>query len=307
MRRLLKRLFLLWAAWRLLGPEPEPSFPSGQEHPNPLPGRTVFVGDRELFVREAGPVDAPPVLLLHGWGDHSLVVWHAVIPLLAERFRVIALDNRNTGKSDHVRGGYEIAGNADDAAGVLEALGIESAVVVGYSMGGMIAQEFARRHGDRVRGLVLAGTASTPIGTLGLPGLFVRLGMILLRAFGRVSRLEHTWLRTRILRDSGAVAPEHLRWFWTQHLNRDASLYWEAGFAITRFDSAEWIGGLTVPTTVVVNTADQLLDPAAQYQLIGRVANLHEVVEVLDARHEGPLTHPREYAGAIARLTEAVQ
>lgn len=306
MRRLLSRLILLWAAWRLLGPEPEPAFPPHQEHPNPLPGRTVFVGDRELFVREAGPEDAPPILLLHGWGDHSLVVWHAVIPLLADRFRVIALDNRNTGKSDHVRGGYEIAGCADDAAGVLDALGIEDAVVVGYSMGGMIAQELARRHPSRVKGLVLAGTASSPIATSGIPGAVVRAGMAVLRAFGRVSRLEHTWVRTRILRDSGAVAPQHLRWFWTQHLNRDASLYWEAGFAITRFDSADWLGSLDVPTAVVVNTADQLLAPAAQYELVGRLARVHEVVEVLDARHEGPLTHPGEYAAAIGRLAGAV-
>lgn len=307
MRRLLKRLFVLWAAWRLLGPEPEPSFPSRQEHPNPLPGRTVFVDGRELFVREAGPAEAPPVLLLHGWGDHSLVVWHAVIPLLAERCRVIALDNRNTGKSDHVRGGYEIAGCADDAAGVLDALGIDEAVVAGYSMGGMIAQELARRHPERVKGLVLAGTASTPVGTVGLPGLVVRVAIVLLRALERISRIEHTWLRTRILRDSGTAVPEHLRWFWTQHLNRDPSLYWEAGFAISRFDSAEWVGEIEVPTSVVVNTADQLLDPAAQYELVGRVANLYEVVEVLDARHEGTLTHPGEYAAAIRRLAEAAQ
>jgi 3-oxoadipate enol-lactonase len=306
MRRLLKRLALLWAAWRLLGPEPQPSFPSQQEHPNRIPGRTVFVGDRELFVREAGPADAPPILLLHGWGDHSLVVWHAVIPLLAEGYRVIALDNRNTGKSDLVRGGYEIAGCADDAAGVLEALGIDRATVAGYSMGGMIAQELARRHPERVAGLVLGGTASTPIGTMGLPGFATRAGMVVLRALGRISKVEHTWLRTRILRDSGAAAPEHLLWFWTQHLNRDTTLYWEAGFAITHFDSAEWVGGLDMLTTVVINTADQLLDPAAQYQLVGRLPSVHEVVEVLDARHEGPLTHPKEYAGAIARLAGTV-
>ncbi len=304
--RFLKKLLVAWMAWRLFGPEPQPPFAAGQVHPLRLPGRSVFVGDLEFFVREAGPIDAPPIVLLHGWGDHALVVFPGIIPLLAERYRVIAIDNRNTGKSDHVRGGYDIAQNADEAAGVMAALGVDDAVVVGYSMGGMIAQSLARRHPHLVRGLVLAGTTSTPPDTQGLPGFIVKAGIVLLRAFGRVSRLEHTWLRTKILKDSRAVAPEHLRWFWTEHLNRDVTLYWEAGFAIGRFDSAEWIAEIGIPTTVIINTKDQLLAPAAQYQLVGRVSNLHEVAEIVGARHEGPLTHPAEYAAAIIRLVEKV-
>lgn len=302
----LKRLLAGWLLWRLFGPEPQPSFPAGQVHPLRLPGRSVFVGDLEMFVREAGPPDAPPVVLLHGWGDHSLVVFHALIPEMADRFRVIAIDNRNTGKSDHVRGGYDIAGNADDAAGVMAALGIESAIVVGYSMGGMIAQSLARRHPHLVKGLVLAATASTPPGTKGWQGIALKAGIIVLRAFGRISRIEHSWLRTKILRDSRAVAPEHVRWFWQEHLNRDATLYWEAGFAVTRFDSAEWLREIAAPTTVIINTKDQVVAPAAQYEVVGRVSNLYEVAEIVDARHEGPLTHPSEYAAAIMRLAEAV-
>lgn len=306
MMRLVKKLLLGWLLWRLFGPEPQPSFPAGQVHPLRLPGRSVFVGDLEFFIREAGPEAAPPLVLIHGWGDHSLVVFHALIPLLAEQFRVIAIDNRNTGKSDHVRGGHDISENAEDVAGVLGVLGVESALVVGYSMGGMIAQALARSHPHLVKGLVLAGTASTPPATKGRQGVLLRLGIIVLRAFGRASRIEHSWLRTKILEDSRAVAPTHLRWYWTEHLNRDETLYWEAAFAISRFDSAPWIGEITAPTTVIINTADQLLDPAAQYQLVGRLTNLHEVTEVVGARHEGPLTHPTEYAAAISRLAEAV-
>lgn len=302
--RLLKKVLCGWLAWRLFGPEPVPAFPAGQVHPLRLPGRSVFVGDTEFFVREAGPVGKTPIVLVHGWGDHSLMLFHALIPILAERFRVIAIDNRNTGKSDHVRGGYEVAQNADDVAGILAALEIDSAIVVGYSMGGMIAQTLARRRPHLVRGLVLAGTASTPRGATGTAGVLLRVGLVLIRALERVSRVEHTWLRTRILKDSRAVAPEHLRWFWTEHLNRDVNLYWEAGFAVTRFDSAAWIGEITAPTTIIVNTQDQLVAPAAQYQMAGRISNLKEVAEVVGARHEGPLTHPTQYAAAIIRLAE---
>jgi pimeloyl-ACP methyl ester carboxylesterase len=302
--RFLKKILFGWLAWRLFGPEPVPAFPAGQVHPLRLPGRSVFVGDTEFFVREAGPAGKTPIVLVHGWGDHSLVVFHALIPLLAEKFRVIAIDNRNTGKSDHIRGGYEVAQNADDVAGILAALEIESAIIVGYSMGGMIAQTLARRRPHLVKGLVLAGTASTPPGATGIAGALLRVGLVLVRALERVSRVEHSWLRAKILKDSKAVASEHLRWFWTEHLNRDVNLYWEAGFAATRFDSAAWIGEITAPTTIIVNTEDQLVAPAAQYQMAGRISNLKEVAEVVGARHEGPLTHSAQYARAIIRLAE---
>ena len=108
-----RRIFLLWVGWRLFGAEPQPKIAEAQEHPLRLPGRSVFVGDNEFFVREAGSPDAPPLLLVHGWGDHSLMVWWKLIGKLATRYRVIVPDNRNAGKSDHLRGRYEIADMAE--------------------------------------------------------------------------------------------------------------------------------------------------------------------------------------------------
>src|SRR5690606_35412915 len=119
MWRLLRRGFLVWVVWRLVAREPIPRFVGPQSHPLRLPGRTLFVGDLEMFVREAGPEDAPPLLLLHGWGDHSLALFARLIPLLTEHFRVIVPDLRNTGKTDATLGPYEITDVADDVAGLL--------------------------------------------------------------------------------------------------------------------------------------------------------------------------------------------
>ena len=83
-----------------------------------------------------------PVLLIMGLGSNAYGWWRT-IPWLAERFRVIAFDNRGTGRSDAPDGAYAIGQMADDAAAVLDAAGHATAHVVGASLGGMIAQRFA--------------------------------------------------------------------------------------------------------------------------------------------------------------------
>ena len=83
-----------------------------------------------------------PVLLIMGLGYPSQM-WHRTRPLLAERYRTIALDNRGVGRSDVPPGPYPILVMAEDAAAVLDAAGVDSAHVYGISMDGMIAQEFA--------------------------------------------------------------------------------------------------------------------------------------------------------------------
>lgn len=99
-----------------------------------------------------------PVLLIMGLGYPS-VAWYRTRPVLAKRFRTIALDNRGVGRSDRPPGPYPIALMASDAAAALSAAGVESAHVFGVSMGGMIAQEFALQYPQRVRSLILGCTA----------------------------------------------------------------------------------------------------------------------------------------------------
>jgi len=102
-----------------------------------------------------------PVLLVMGLGM-AATGWWRTVEVLAEEFRVIAFDNRGSGRSDAPNGPYSIAGLAADAAAVLDAAGEESAHVYGISLGGMIAQELALAEPQRVRSLVLG--ASTPGG-----------------------------------------------------------------------------------------------------------------------------------------------
>lgn len=100
-----------------------------------------------------------PLLLIMGLGVSSHM-WYRTRPLLAERFRTIALDNRGVGQSDVPPGPYSIPLMASDAAAVLDAAGVESAHVFGISMGGMIAQEFALQYPKRVLSLTLGCTSA---------------------------------------------------------------------------------------------------------------------------------------------------
>lgn len=298
MKRWLARLAAAWTAWKLLGPEYKPRFPPGQQHPLRVPGRSLFVGDTEFFVREAGSPDQPPLVLVHGWGDHSLVVYAKLIPLLADRFRVVAVDNRNAGKSDHLRGRFEIGTMADDLASIIETLDLGRVSVFGYSMGGMVCQELAYRHPNLVDRLMLGGTAAYIGSPTGMARPIVQTFYWLARAFERVTRAEWSALRTAYLQKVGAIQPEHAGWFWAQSISRDPEIYWQSGFAIARFDSREWVGRLTQPALVIITCVDQLMFPRAQYDLAARLPAV-TTVEIHDGRHEAPLTHADRFGEAI--------
>jgi 3-oxoadipate enol-lactonase len=134
-----------------------------QPIPPALPlGTLVRVPDRgDVFVRyQAGPPGAPTVLLLHGWMASADLNWLGTFPVLAGRYHVVAMDHRGHGRGIRSREPFSLEDCADDAAGLLRELGVRNAIVAGYSMGGPVALLLARRHPDRVRGLVLIATAA---------------------------------------------------------------------------------------------------------------------------------------------------
>jgi len=101
---------------------------------------------------------APMLLIMRlGWPSQG---WHRLRPALSEKYRTIAMDNRGVGRSEVPAGPYSIAQMAADAAAVLNAARVNTAHILGVSMGGMIAQEFALQYPNKVRSLILGCTAA---------------------------------------------------------------------------------------------------------------------------------------------------
>lgn len=300
MIKLLRLAVWGFLGWRFFAPTVRPEFRPPQTHPWRLAAETVFVGDEEFLVRQTGPKDGRPVLLIHGLGGSSLGEWYPIGQKLATDRRLIMIDQRSHGLSPVATGRFEIEDVADDLAGVLDELGVGAVDVVGYSMGGTIAQALANRHPGRVASLVLIATfASHPDDMKWLR----RVGALLTRGWERITGLGTPEARAGYLLGMGAVQKNHARWLWEETHRRDPDAGAQATFALLRFDSRPWIGKLDLPTMVVIPTQDLLVPPAWQYELASLIPGVR-IVEVVGARHEVVWTHPESVLDQLSSFLD---
>jgi 3-oxoadipate enol-lactonase len=244
--------------------------------PIPVGHRVLLPGRGTTFVRELNEPDhGPHVLLVHGWIASGGLNWLTAFDPLADDFHVLAADNRGHGRGINARSRFRIADAADDLAALLDVLGIDDAIVVGYSLGGPISQMLWRRHPDRVAGLVFCATGFDLVQGGGARMVMAGAGSILaagLRA-GAMPATFPSALARQLTRDArGANRPQTLaKWARAEMQRHSWRMVAEAGLAIGTYSSNEWVGDIDVPTSVVVTQRDRAVPPEAQYGLAAAI------------------------------------
>jgi pimeloyl-ACP methyl ester carboxylesterase len=260
------------------------------------PSRTVYAPGRgELFLRDTGG-EGPPVMLLHGWMASADLNWYGAYAALAHAgYRVLAIDHRGHGRGLRSINPFTLSDCAADAAAALELLDAAPATVVGYSMGGAIAQLVARDHGEAVSGLVLSGTAQHWQSRR--ERRFWRwMGALWLVLALAPNRLWRGALRRQGLRDS-----ELGSWLVSELMRSSARDLAEAGRELGRFDSRPWTGSLRTRAAVVVTTQDRLVSPGKQRSLAAALE-----AQVFEAPCDHLDVTTPKYTPALLRAVAAV-
>lgn len=250
---------------RIAKAAPPVDVPPGR--PLVLPGR-----GRTCVIDIPGPPGAPTLILLHALATTAALSWYPSMGALSEHYRVIAFDQRWHGRGIRADS-FSLDDCADDVVAVADALGVGRFTVVGYSMGGAVAQLVWRRHRARVEGLVLAATARNFRGkpTERLWFLLTALAMARLgdRARLRVHRLygmlpEHP---SGLSTADNVVAP----WALAEFRSTSVWAMLAAIDDIGRFDSAPWIRRVDVPASVIVATRDRFIPTRRQRRLAAAI------------------------------------
>lgn len=236
---------------------------------------TVKVGDINMYYEVHG--EGKPLVLIMGLGL-DLTGWMFQTPEFSKKYRVIVFDTRGVGRTDAPDTPYSIEMMADDTAGLLYALGIEKAHILGLSMGGFIAQELALKYPQRVKSLILATTGAIELS----------LAKYLVDTWVRMA--QEGVSREILIRDL-------LPWIFTEkffenpeqvQMMTDAMLanpYPQPAYAFARqaaadveHDTRNRIGQITAPTLVLVGKEDILCPVKLSEELASGIPNAELVV-----------------------------
>ena len=280
--------------------------PSAAELPGPPlpPGRRIELPGRgTTFIREvAGPPGSPTLVLLHGLTANADLNWFRCFDGLGARFNVVALDQRGHGRGIRVGPRFRLVDCADDVAALVERLGLHRVIVVGYSMGGPVAQLTWQRHRQRVGGLVLCATSRN---FRGAPR--ERVAFALLPGVVATARLAPPRWRRRLFDAALQSRPEDTplrQWALDQFRRNDPAAIAAAAAALGRFSSHQWIGQVDVPTAVVVTARDELVPPHRQLKLAEAIPGA--TVHVVQAGHDACVRRPDLFVPALVEACESV-
>ncbi len=268
----------------------------GEQVPKVSNGKTLVNYDR----RGSGPA----ALLFNHSGTSNLSWSERFLETLAADFSVITLDHRGTGLSSPVSSEFSIADLAVDGLAVLDAVSIDEALIIGTSMDGMVAQEFALNHPTRVSSLVLMGTLAGSSVRVPAEGWVDEL-------FAKAFQVDDIVERWRQLLPT-IYSPTYLERYEDLALELELkglrfttsdTLKWH-GVAVGKFDAYERLTNMTIRTMIVHGTADPII-PFENGEILSKQVPNGEFVSLVGVGHLPAVEQPVEMAARILKFETA--
>jgi 3-oxoadipate enol-lactonase len=265
-----------------------------------MPTIEIATGPTLNYVRRGS---GEPMLLIQGMSGNHLSWGEPFLTELERDFDLVAYDHRGVGKSSRVTDPFTIGDLADDAAAVLDALGWDSAHVVGISMGGMVAQELALRHPQRVRTLTLGCTYCGGEGSaLTSNEVFAKLAEAMMS--GDRDRAIATSYEVNISPGYGADQSAYGTFYeMATALPTPVPVIMLQAQAVQAHDTLARLGEISAPTLVIHGTADEMLPYSNAVLIASRIPDAQlEALE--DVGHMFWWEQPERSAAAIRELVQ---
>jgi 3-oxoadipate enol-lactonase len=271
------------------------------------PGTMIDLPDRgrTCVIDVPGPPGAPTLILIHALATTAALSWYPSMHHLAKHYRVIAFDQRWHGRGIRSTA-FSLEDCADDVAAVADALGVERFIVVGYSMGGAIAQLVWRRHRSRVEGMVLAATARNFCGKP-QERLWFSLTNVAMRRYGERARLGMERIALRLADTPSGLAADAAQvgpWAMAEFRSTSAWSLLAALDAVGKFESSAWIRRVDVPTSVIVATRDRFIPTRRQRSLAAAIPGA--ICYDIDGNHAALVLGSEEFVPALLDACESV-
>jgi 3-oxoadipate enol-lactonase len=262
---------------------------------------TTAAGVRLNYVDTKG--EGMPLLLLHAF-PMSARMWEPQLDALGDRWRVIAPDLKGFGASDAPddRAAYSMESYAAEVEGLLDNVGLETAVIAGLSMGGYIAMALLRRNPRLFRGLVLADTraeADPP------EGVARRTEQQQLVESGRISEVGEMIIGALLSPTSRSARPDVVEKVRSLMDNPPQAYIGALEAMKKRPDSTSDLDSVQVPSLVMVGEDDALTPPDAARTMHERIKG-SRLVTLPEAGHLSNLEAPEAFNGALAELLQTI-
>ena len=282
-----------------MSPGHSPTYDIGEPQQVQLPTGPTTVWDSAFDTAQPASDDLP-VLLLHGWNIDAPTNYGFAFPKLKASQRAVMFDHQGHGRGLRSDRPFTLADSAEDAVAVLDALEIDSAIVVGYSLGGAVAQTLLDKHPERVAGLVLSATSGRFAETRRETAEFQFLAAAA-KALRKVPAAARKGIFSVIL---AATTRKYPPWIADVVARADPISLLEAGASLGTFDANLLGKPSPVPSAFVVTAEDIVVPPRRQVELATSldVDSMHS----LAAGHDVPILDNDDFNEALAQAVRTV-